>query len=262
MNALAVICALAAGVAAVGLVLVWIAKRPGFDISKILVQGDTQRNNVATLRANVLPRLSGNFFSLDLAQARATFEQMPWVRAAVVQRQFPNTLRVVLQEHQPVAFFGLEGDSRLVNNFGEVFTANSGEVVEEMPRLSGSESEAFRLLEVLGLARQVLARLDFEVEQLELSPSGAWRVWTNDGALIELGRGDVKQMVARLESFTRSLPFAAAQMRRQAIDFEYADLRYPQGFALKLRGVRTQAGSTRGDGGATPPVAVRSNTKP
>jgi len=44
---------------------------------------------------------------------------------AVVRRQFPNRLSVVLQEHQAVAYWGAERESLLINSYGEVFEANS-----------------------------------------------------------------------------------------------------------------------------------------
>ena len=72
---------------------------PAFGLRGITVTGDVAYNNAVTVRANVAPRLSGNFFTLDLASAREVFETLPWVQHAVVQREFPNRLRVVLRTH-------------------------------------------------------------------------------------------------------------------------------------------------------------------
>ena len=68
----------------------WLARLPQFDIRGITVTGDVSHSNVVTLRANVAARLSGTFFSVDLARVRAAFEAVPWVRHAVVRRDFPN----------------------------------------------------------------------------------------------------------------------------------------------------------------------------
>ena len=106
----------------------WVIRHPVFAIRGIVVQGDLGHNSVATLRANVAPRLAGNFFTVDLVQARAAFEAVPWVRQATVKRQFPNKLRVELLEHEPEAYWGADSESRLVNTFGEVFDANPGDV--------------------------------------------------------------------------------------------------------------------------------------
>ena len=94
----------------------WVLRYPGFSVARIVVQGELVHNNAVTLRANVAPQLAGNFFTIDLRAARAAFEQAPWVRKALVRREFPGGLRVELQEHDAVAFWGGETGSALVNS--------------------------------------------------------------------------------------------------------------------------------------------------
>ena len=113
----------------------WALRQPFFPIAGIKVDGEVTHNNVVTLRANVAPQLAGNFFTVDLARARTAFESVPWVRKAVVRREFPNKLRATLTEHVPVAHWGDEAGSKLINGFGEVFEANVAEVDDSLPRL-------------------------------------------------------------------------------------------------------------------------------
>src|SRR4051812_34269111 len=84
MNALAnaVFVLVTLGLVLAGLMAV--ARLPMFTIRAIQLEGDLSRNSVSTVRANALPRLKGNFFTLDLQRARAAFEAVPWVRRAVV----------------------------------------------------------------------------------------------------------------------------------------------------------------------------------
>ena len=42
----------------------WALRNPAFAIAGITVQGDVTHNSAATLRANVTPRLAGNFFTV------------------------------------------------------------------------------------------------------------------------------------------------------------------------------------------------------
>ena len=44
----------------------WLLRHPVFSIQSITVNGNVTHSNVVTLRANVLPQLSGNFFTLNL----------------------------------------------------------------------------------------------------------------------------------------------------------------------------------------------------
>ncbi len=141
MNIAASALFVACGVMLVATGIWWALRNPAFSLAGITITGDRVHNNAVTLRANVAHRLRGNFFTVDLAQARTAFESVPWVRRAVVQREFPNRLRVILQEHQALAYWGVEDESKLLNTQGEVFDANTGDVEQDdMPRLSGPDA--------------------------------------------------------------------------------------------------------------------------
>ena len=45
----------------------WAVRHPAFSIARIVVEGELVHNNAVTLRANVAPSLTGNFFTVDLA---------------------------------------------------------------------------------------------------------------------------------------------------------------------------------------------------
>jgi len=225
--------------AALGL---WASRHSAFAIRGITVSGDVTHNNAPTLRANVAPHLSGTFFTLDLNRARAAFEAVPWVRQAVVRRDFPNRLRVQLQEHRAVAYWGPEGESRLVNSFGEVFDANLGEVEQEaLPRLQGPEAQSAQILAAYQALQPLFESLDLPLEQLELSGRGSWRARLDTGAVIELGAGSLPEVQARSQRFLQTLTQVSARYGRKPEALETADLRHQDGYALRLRGVSTQA---------------------
>ncbi len=242
MNTTAVVLFVAFAVVSAFAAARWVVRLPAFDIKSIAVAGDISHNNVATLRANVMPRLSGTFFSVDLARVRAAFESVPWVRRAVVRRDFPNRLRVVLQEHQAVAYWGGDGELRLINNYGEVFEANLGEVEQDvLPQLSGPEGQAGEVLAMYRALEPVFAEMELPIEQLELSGGGSWRAHLETGAVIELGRGAADQVSERSQRFLKTLTQVTTRYGRQSSAVESADLRHENGYAIRLRGVTTLA---------------------
>lgn len=218
----------------------WALRHPLFAISGITVQGDTVHNSAVTLRANVAPRLAGNFFTVNLAAARQAFEAVPWVRKAIVRREFPNRLRVQLEEHKAVALWGIDSESRLLNNFGEVFEANAGEVEQdELPRLAGPDAQS---AEVLGMYRAIeplFEPLDLTVDQLALTARGSWQAELDTGAVIELGRGTPQEVAARTQRFVQTLTQVASRYGRRPEALVSADLRHGNGYAVHLRGVGT-----------------------
>ncbi|MBT9610375.1 MAG: cell division protein FtsQ/DivIB [Aquabacterium commune] len=240
MNAAA---ALLLGVAVCGLLwagLQRLSRLPLFTLQQVQLEGDLARNNIATVRANIVPRLPGGFFQTDLARAREVFEAVPWVRKAVVRRVWPNELRVQLEEHRPAAYWQHEDrDDQLVNTFGEVFDANIGDVEERLPTLdapaNAGPGESRAMLDMLRRLQPVLAPLG-NIDTLHLSERGSWSVDLDNDADIQLGRGSEEEIIARAQRFVRTLP---ELKRRYPAPLSYADLRYPEGYAVKLRGTTT-----------------------
>lgn len=240
-NAVYAMAALGAVVAGV----LWLMRSPLFPIRSIQLDGDLVRNSVPTIRANAAPLLAGNFFSVDLQQCREAFETVPWVRHAVVRRVWPDRLSVRLEEHQAAALWEGNGENtagdQLVNSQGEVFQANVGDVEQDgLPTFAGPEGSARALLSMYRRLQPVLDKLDLNIDRVELSGRGSWRVELDSGASIELGRGNEDQVVARSERFARTLTQVTG---RYGQPLEYADLRQAGGYAVRLRGIATTAPS-------------------
>jgi len=218
----------------------WGLRHPLFALGGITVQGDVTHNSAVTLRANVAPRIAGNFFTVNLAAVREAFEAVPWVRRAVVRREFPNRLRVTLQEHQAAALWGPEGESRLVNRQGEVFEANTGDVDQDsLPRLAGPDGTSGQVLETYLALRPLFEPLDLDVQELVLTGRGSWQLTLDTGAVIELGRGTTSELLARTQRFVRTVTQATSKYGRRPEALLSADLRHEGGYAIRLRGVST-----------------------
>ena len=57
----------------------WLLRHPVFSIQSITVRGNVTHSNPVTLRANVVPQLTGNFFTLNLLQARQARIPLPFM---------------------------------------------------------------------------------------------------------------------------------------------------------------------------------------
>lgn len=228
----------------------WATRSPVFTVRAIALEATLERAHLATVRANAIPRLAGNFFSIDLDASRAAFESVPWVRRAIVRRVWPNKLAVSLEEHQAAALWqgGDRRGERLVNTFGEVFEANVGDVEDEgLPTLAGPDERSAQMLLMLRQLSTALAPMQQEVQTLRLTSRGSWRVELAGGARLELGRGSDEEVAQRVGRFVRT--FAQAAGRFGASDgtpraLIAADLRHPDGYALRLAGITTATPGT------------------
>ncbi len=250
MNAVSALLVLLVLATAVSLAMQWVARLPVFAIRAVQVEGDVSRNSVASLRANALPRLSGSFLSMNLQQGRAAFEAVPWVRRAQVHRVWPMRLRVQLEEHRPVAFWEtrVEGadsaseaaaERALVNSYGEVFQANLGDVEDDkLPVFAGPSASAGAMLSLWRSLAPLCERLNDPIDRVDLSGRGSWRLTLDSSAVIELGRGSEAEVLARFTQFSQTLGQITGRYQSGLLS---ADLRHADGYALRLRGVSTQA---------------------
>jgi len=244
MNATAAVLFTVLAVLLLGAFAWWAVRHPLFALGGITVQGEITHNSAVNFRANVAPKLTGNFFTVKLDAVREAFEGVPWVRQATVQRHFPNRLRVVVQEHKAVALWGAERDSLLLNDFGEVFEANVGDVEQDgLPRLGGPDGESTQVLAMYRALLPLLEPLDLGISELRLTGRGSWQLELDTGASVEMGRGSLQEVVARTARFLKTLTQVTAKYERRPEALLSADLRHANGYAVQLRGVSTTSGA-------------------
>jgi cell division protein FtsQ len=250
MSAAAVLLFVAALLALLWGAVKWVTRSPVFTVQAIALDAALQRTNLPSVRANALPRLAGNFFSIDLDASRQAFESVPWVRRAVVRRVWPNKLAVTLEEHQAAALWqgGDRRSERLVNTHGEVFEANLGDVEDEsLPTLAGPDERSAQMLAMLQRLSTALAPMSQAVQILRLTSRGSWRAELEGGATLELGRGGDEEVVQRVDRFVRTFAQAAGRFNTAGAApraLVAADLRHPDGYALRLAGITTANSAT------------------
>ena len=200
----------------------WLMRQPLWAVKSIVVDGDVTHQSAVAMRAQLAaplrPRLQPGFLALDLQPVRERFEDLPWVR-------------------QAVAWWNASGSGQLVDTDGTVFDASPDDG-DNLPELAGPDGQAARVLALYRSLAPELERLELGLERLELTDRGAWRARLDSGAVVELGRGTSDELLARLNRFTATLSQLDA---RYAGALQSVDLRYPNGYALRVRGVTTLA---------------------
>ena len=197
-----------------------------FALRELTVRGNLAHTARAEIEQAAHGRIGGNFFAVDLAQVRAALEALPWVRRVEVRRVWPDRLEATLEEHVALARWAAGG---MVNLQGERFAGASAAALPQFSGPPGSEAEVTRRYRRF---MEILAPLAAAPEHLTLSPRYAWRLRLEDGLAIELGRDVPNDPVeARLVRLVAAYPQTLARMPTK---HEHVDLRYPNGFALRL----------------------------
>jgi cell division protein FtsQ len=205
--------------------LYWLLSSERFPVTQVELKGNLRNTTRAEIEA-ALPRGWGNeavnFFAADLTEVRAGVERLPWVRRAAVRRVWPGRLELWIEEHVALARWS---DDRLVNIQGETFSARSKEVLPVFAAPAGTSAEVARRYRRFA---EIVAPLDTKIDRVVLSPRHAWQLRLANGQQLMLGR-DIDAAETRLRQFVEIYPRKFDRKRH-----EYVDLRYPNGFALRV----------------------------
>lgn len=212
--------------------LVWGARLPLLPLREVIVKQELREVKRGEIERALSERLRGNLFSINLEPLRLSLEQLPWVRHAEVRRVWPSSLEVNIEEHVPVAFWGL-ATGQFVNTYGEVFSAIASQRPDEsMPLLVGPSGMAPEMLAYYQQAEEMLKPIGRVPQVLNVSPRLAMQLKLDDGIIVELGRQQTKAPVKeRLERFVEHYKSIMTVARQRP---KVVDMRYPNGFALRV----------------------------
>jgi cell division protein FtsQ len=202
----------------------YVLRLPVFPLRSVELTAAPQRVSAELLEKVVHEQVSGNFFTVDLELTRQVFEKLPWVRKVSVRRKFPWSLQVEVEEQVALAHWN---GKELVNTHGEVF---AGTTEQELPAFIGQPDTSAQVTQMYGELNAVLQPMKQQIAQISLSPRYAWQVKLDNGMVLELGREEMQQRLAR---FVTVYPYSLAALPRPV---NHVDLRYRNGFAAYLPG--------------------------
>lgn len=162
-------------------------------LKAVKIEGSFTHVTTAELQHTLAGALNGGFLNVDVAALRTAAKRLPWVRDVNVRRVWPDTLRVLVTEHVPVARWA---DAALLNADGEVFTPG-GELPAQLPQLRGPRGTAGAVLVQYRTMNAALAPLDLRITQLELDERRAWRALLDNGTELLLGHTEAYARLLR-----------------------------------------------------------------
>lgn len=220
-------------------------------VDKLDVRAEFNHVNAEQIRAATQPLLGKGFFAIDLDGVRAAVAALPWVEHAEARKRWPDTIDLVIYERQPYARWGAD---RLVSRSGELFAVAGTEGLQGLPQLGGPDDRLGDVLQFYADCVKEFSGSGLVIDAVALSSRGGWKIDLASGAVIETGRDNAKQHLAR---FLDVWPNLAGAHPEPPV---YIDLRYENGFAMRWAAAEPipgNAGSATGNrpGAATSPVA-------
>ena len=202
----------------------WTQDPQSLPMRQLQIEGTLRYLSQEELQAQVGPHVRGGFFNVDVVAIQRVAQELDWVDRVSVRRVWPDTLRLHVQEQQPLARWG---DGALLNQRGERFDAAGREVPDTLPRLQGPAGREAALLARHQELSALLASAGLQVVRLGQDERRALELTLDTGVRMQLGRTDA---TARVKRFLRAYP-SLVTSREESL--QHVDLRYSNGFAVR-----------------------------
>jgi cell division protein FtsQ len=108
----------------------------GFQIENVKITGQTETSEVDVLHALDIGTYPSTL-TLDLEDAKARIETLPWVKRATLKKLFPSTVDITVVERQPYALWQHEGTLSLIDDAGKVITDDVDDRYAALPQVIG-----------------------------------------------------------------------------------------------------------------------------
>jgi cell division protein FtsQ len=187
------------------------------------INGAFQRVSAEQLRTNLSSEVGSSFFTVDLQALQDAATRISWVSAVRVQKQWPDTIRVSVEEYVPVAHWNR---GQLVADSGTPFAVPEADEIQGLPWLEGPEDRLQEVLRTWVGLDELLMPLGLEIARIRLDGRGAWSLVLDNGTQVQLGRDST---VERLERLLAS--WGPLMLQKDSPPLA-VDLRYTNGFAV------------------------------
>lgn len=226
----------------------WINNHDNLPIQRVDWQNEFTYLEQAELQELIEPYVGTNLYLLDGVALEEELEAHPWIRGASLRRAWPNQLVVNIEEQVPIAFWG---EGQLLNQFGEVFTADLSEKIGVFPVIHSPKSKGREMAEQYVEFTRAIHGLGLEIVELTEDERGLWKMKLSEGQDVIVGQ---KEQQKRIERFRVGYMQA---LKSRFADIRTIDLRYTNGFAIEWKQGRDKAGvvstlgvySPQGNGG-------------
>lgn len=224
----------------------------GYRIEQLEVEGRGETDKQQVMLA--LGALKGDpIFALDIEEARQRLLTLPWVTGAVVERQLPDTLHVILDEAEPLALWQRQGIFHLVSRTGQVLAIDDIARFGKLPVIvgEGAPQAAGDLFALLATQPALKDRITAAV----LVGQRRWNLRTDNGIDIKLPELDAAAAWARLAVLEQ-------QQRLLEKDVTVIDLRQADKLVVRQAPLSPEGEAAEGENPELSPAAAPSNDKP
>lgn len=202
-------------------------RSPLFEVDAIEVHG----NSLLTVDeiVSVGGLVTGtNIFRVHLDEAGEKLATLPLIKKAHLERRFPSTIIVAVDERKPLVLLNIEGVFWDVDEDGVVLRQQTVST-EGLPVVTGAKPDSQDLQKALRVASELTGELKEQLSEIHVSEGYRITLYTVDGIQVHLGQA------GRLQLQGMILAEVLETVRKSGKTVEYIDLAEPDKAVIKYR---------------------------
>ena len=195
-------------------------------IRYVRTEGVFQYLSKEEIKTALMPLVMTSIFDANMQLIHETVAKLPWVKNAAVERVWPDTIDIKVNERKAYVRWGQDG---LLTEYGELFKPSNVGQFQSLLLVEGPKEQEAKTLEIMKGLKIALEDQALELAEFKVNDREAWEIKLKTGLGILLGRtGQLK----KLQRFLDTLPVLGQE---KIAAMQVVDLRYPNGYAVSWK---------------------------
>jgi cell division protein FtsQ len=205
----------------------------GFGIENVKITGQSETSEVDVLAALDIGQYPSTL-TLDLQDAQARIEKLPWVKHASLKKLYPDTVEIAVVERQPYGLWQHDNTLSLIDDAGKAITDDIDDRYASLPKVvgAGAAEKVTAYTALIGKFPEIAAQVRAGI----LVSGERWTLVLSNGVELMLPEKDPETALGTIAALDRDQSLLSREIAA-------VDLREPGQMIMRL----TAAGVTAHD---------------
>lgn len=195
-------------------------------VASLDVVGLQAEPEISQVKQQLMPTITGNYFTADLEQIRDKALEISWVDRVVISRAWPDSIKVRVIPKHPIARWGT---GRLLSDQGVVYTEAYSRNHANLPLMHGPSDQSKVMMRRYHEINQLFSPVNLRLKELYLTDRRTWFMQFDSGLRIIVDQDQTMSKLQRLSHLSQA-DLKVVWPRVSAID-----LRYRNGLAIQWK---------------------------
>ncbi|MCK5876020.1 MAG: FtsQ-type POTRA domain-containing protein [Candidatus Marithrix sp.] len=184
-------------------------------INMVRIKGQLTNTNLLTLQDTITQQTAGGLLRTDTSKLHLALLALPWIKTTQVDKQWPDTIVIKIQEYLPIA----KWQNKFIDIEGNIVLAEQKKL--NLPKFIVPTEYLHQMIHYYIEFIPLIAGL--HIREFGYDTLRAWYILLDNGMELWLGNTDIKN---RLNRFIKKYPYKSLGSNSRI------DLRYSNGIAI------------------------------